>query len=768
VAIVALVLVGFHLAVASMGGLLAPAETELAQAARPGSEGIDRNSDQVDPLEPPLARWLAGAGLAMFGQSAASARLLPVLSSALLLLGLALLLYRFFGVRVALWVTLAMLTTPLWITRAGQISPETLTAVSVALTACCAAALSLDDLPGRSRLAALLGAMVALSLLAGGPAAAATSTIIVIGSLSLSPARDEDTQGHNTLSAVMVAVVGIILIVIGFRLGRTGWPMAVSLLRSGCPLEEGEASPIYPWVGTLLIAASLVVLRARRAKAMGLHLSAAVALVLMLPWLLWAWFSADTDTLCAMPRPGAMEFIGSEELAQVIRRMGYGLYPWMAFLPLGILRLHRSMLGEKDPEAAPSKALGLAIALWAAASLGLSFLGDTPSMPIIVTTVAALGALGGLGLATGMESTEVVSERTAAAAGGLLFLVVFRDLAEAPSLLTSTGLSGEATGVPPATGALFVGALVLLAIGLLVLGNPAPSKRWPKVIRRFASRSEFWGRVLTACAAIGCGFLILVQGVIPIATRSSWSEVFELLGEEREGDEPVFAYQELGADAGFYGSQVDYESIDSSDGVRRALSRTEDRVFFLTRTIYYRQLSGMINRMTGQHPRPINLERREMLLVVYEGPRPEAVSLPPPRVDEIPSASRANRAGLAGGAIQLAGADVFAEHARPGDTINVELYLKCQQRVSEDLSLRIHLSQEEGSGRALSTHAITEGRYPTSQWRVDDMVRSQIEVIVPTDAEAGRWEVEVEIPPGDRGRSRRERIGFVEIRAAQE
>lgn len=778
VASICVLIIGLHLALAASGGLLAPAETSLAESARLLIDGQGTEGSQLDLLEPPLARWLSAAGLSLFGRSAFAARFLPVLLSSLLIVGCGLLCIRFGNPRQAAWVMLALLTTPLWLGHAGQTSAATLTTGSVALVAFSLAML------GKSRnerplwLAPLLGAAWGLAFLAGGSTGVTISVLMVIGFLLFAPSAEAEGSKRAQLLAGGLIAVGAILIVACLRHGSTGWPSTPSIFRSFCPIEDGERSATMAWWGLVVAAVGLVVLRHRTARSLGLHVSVVVAALVGLPWYLFTWLSAETVALCAtLPLPAAIERPGAAEFGVLVRRLGYGLYPWMAFLPIGLIKLTSRMreeitIGrvEKSAETAPPREdsakdrspepMVLAISLWAAASITATLAGVSPLTPALVSSAVALAVLGGLGLSVVTSDTKgSPSERTAYAVGAFLLLVVLKDLLGEPTLLTSAALPAFSTVVPPVRGAILVGALSLLALVLMALGSLGLSS----VLRTLTHRFEGWGRKLIWLSLLGCAFILIAKGVVPLSRNSSWAEVFGLYASEHEEGEPLFSYRELGSDAAFYINDQEMESLQDAADVRSALNGASGRVFFATRTVYYRQLSEMINRLTGERPRPVNVERQRHLLVVYEGPSPDEASVPAPVVGRIPRGLRRDPERMAGGAVELVGADMIAENARPGDTVGLITYYRCLRNISIDMSVTVILQEAEGDERYTFEHTPTHGRYPTSSWNVDEIVEDRMEVVVPPGAPSGRWEALVEMGRDSTRRSARRLIGRFDI-----
>jgi len=771
-----------HVVIAAQGGLIAPAETDIAIASGPGDAGRETAADASRLLEPPLARWLATGGLAVAGRSAIGARLLPVLASALLLLGCGAVALRFHGPRAAAWIVLAMSTTPLCIARLGQVSTATLTAASLGLAAVSLAALASVGGARPRWLAPVAGCAIGVAILSGGPTGAAIATLMVLGHIAVSQSAPGDRDARTRWIGGGLAAAGAIMMVASLRHGGTGWPSAASLYDVRCPLVEGEHGADGVWLGTALAAAGLVVARVRTARSLGLGWTALVAVVIGLPWFLLTWASAPMETLCTSPAVQApVAIVSAPEIADRIKDLGAGVFPWMAFLPLGLLRLRRWIVepanldaggsggpeqgvrsSEEPVEPAGLGPLGSVLAVWVAASVCTLLASSPPASNALVACAAALACMGGLAFSSRAATGEPLAERTACAAGALLLLMVFKDLLDDPGILLSAiGLSTTA-GTPEPRIAVIAGGLGMAGVGVIALRGAVLGERWPAALRRLVSGAESTGRALALASVLACALALLSQTVVPVMRASSWAGVISTYQRLREDGERLFAFRELGGDAELYGD-ARIEVLDGSGDLRRALGRRRGRVFLATRTLYYRQLSETIGRITGERPRVVEGEQRQTLLAVYDGPRPDDVSRPAPTVDAVPRELSRGAEMLASGAVELVGAGVLAERARPGDTVGIVLYLRARARIETDLTANVSLVRQESSSETSFPHEPTDGVWPTSRWRPGEVVVDRLEVVVPEDAAAGDWELLVEMLSERQTRDARRRIGTIRI-----
>jgi hypothetical protein len=111
--------------------------------------------------------------------------------------------------------------------------------------------------------------------------------------------------------------------------------------------------------------------------------------------------------------------------------------------------------------------------------------------------------------------------------------------------------------------------------------------------------------------------------------------------------------------------------------------------------------------------------------------------------------------------LELVGYDVSVGSAQPGDTLQLNLYWHADSSVAEDYVLLLQLYSEpgqavdvgiggpqvvdwvSGGGRALAgkVYHLANVRYPTSSWRVGEVILGQYDYTVPLNAEPGQGEL---------------------------
>lgn len=754
--VVAVAIVLLHCMATMVGGLLDPDETALAESAR---TLVANEAPFVYPtrptaetaLVPPSATWLAAAGIALAGNGTMAARAFAALSSALLLLGCFIVLSRAGSRRIGYFLCLACLTTPLYALRCGQVGPSAVAATSTLLAISCLSVLASCDatLSRRRWLSVTLGVAVGVGMLSTGPAGAALHAISIMACLVVLPyPASDEVQRWRWLIPPVVALVGAGLFIFGIFDGLSGWPTAASLGRLGCGSGEQESAALL-WVGVAFVSVAVIVWRAGQARRLGLHISALVAVCLAAPWTIAACFSSDGAALCtALDEAASRPWQTHVAMADTVRTLGYGMYPWMAFLPLSVLRL-------TSKPGAPG-ALAIVIFVFVALSLCGGLVGALPTQPVIVTAAVLIAVVSTIGLVWGQEEESNgvnTGERTACMVGAMLLVVVFKDLVSEPELIPALGLTLQASSNTLIRGSLLaviIGALTLVSLLLYALKGAKPLRWTPSPITRLIQRSPRYALSIAVVVMASAGLLNLTVGMSRLSSAASWADVFETYEDSRRQGDEIYGWREIGSGGRYYAGR-DLSTLSRARDVRRVLSREGGRTFFLMETLAYRQLSEMINRITGERMRPLNDDRQHHVIAVYDGPNLSTIERPAPIVDDVPEHAR-RRGEQLGRSMQLVGALISAEHAHPGDTVAVELYFRCSSTPNEDHQVRLHLRPRRGGFRHSEAHDPTDDLLPTSQWRPGQVIVDRAELIVPVETEPENYTISVELVGGGGGR----------------
>jgi hypothetical protein len=149
--------------------------------------------------------------------------------------------------------------------------------------------------------------------------------------------------------------------------------------------------------------------------------------------------------------------------------------------------------------------------------------------------------------------------------------------------------------------------------------------------------------------------------------------------------------------------------------------------------------------MSGERIRSLNRHPEHYVLAVYEGPDLSTVDRPPPVIPALPEHLRARSDDLGTGAVQLRGATISAEHAHPGDTISVEIYLQCVRPPSQDHQVRLRARLQDSDWNHSEAHDPTDGALPASEWQPGQIVVDRADFVLPADAPVGQYTLEMDL-----------------------
>ena len=96
-----------------------------------------------------------------------------------------------------------------------------------------------------------------------------------------------------------------------------------------------------------------------------------------------------------------------------------------------------------------------------------------------------------------------------------------------------------------------------------------------------------------------------------------------------------------------------------------------------------------------------------------------------------------------GQAISLQRFSITSSNIHPGDLLSMLLYWQSAPRVEKDYTVFIHLLDANGNVRAQIDAMPGEGRYPTSVWDVDEIVRDNYALRLPNDLAPGNYKIQV-------------------------
>jgi hypothetical protein len=530
-------------------------------------------------------------------------------------------------------------------------------------------------------------------------------------------------------------------------------------LQSGGPL----LGLVPPLVGVGL--GALVWAATERSGSARMHVVAVGGLALAAGLAAFAWFMHDAFTITSagdddrqlfgrtltasrdvLPGLGGVWKIKGDPqtpFTAIFEQLGFGMFPWVALAPLAIVRLALGRGGsasDADAGGTPSPTapawIGYALFLWAALAWLVATIAVRKVGPVQYPAIVAVA------VAIGIWIDEILTARAArqgdAAAEGpapLLALfglfavaVIGRDLVSLPEKLTSL----TAAGVKFPDGArihwliapfavLFAGALTA---GLFLWRGPYSLRLRGK--RDLAAGAGRWG--LHAAVAVGVLFAgFLAYAWIPsLAGRMSSRDVLEVYRQTRQSGDELGILGNLGTGPSYYAGG-DYEKLSGRSDLVEFLGRS-NRVFALTRAAELCPLHKDSARKGFTYH---VLDDRNVQFLLFSN------KLGPGEVDQNPLARAIRRTPPAqirhklsvnfDDQIELIGVDMPQRVGR-GDKFEMTLYYKVLKSVSRPWKIFVHLNAPGAPANINGDHAPIRGRCSMSYFQPGDYIVDTFEV----------------------------------------
>jgi hypothetical protein len=437
---------------------------------------------------------------------------------------------------------------------------------------------------------------------------------------------------------------------------------------------------IFPLV---ILALALLVSRERPARPalaeLAVTLAAAAVAILVL------WTLSSGDMLLGPRRP-----LAAPTFEAPIRALGYGLFPWVALVPLALADLARSKaFGRRLVVVAALLGYLLAV-LWPALVGPLRF----PTLSWLVLGVGAWVAGPYVGLRPGGWQGLL-------AAGVITVLVV--DMAQEPGLLAFSHLERTLVfpkQLSPGTPAQAVGAALALVAFLALSG-------WRR-LRRFTRclRSTFVALALL-CAAW------TAHGLVPaLSEHLSDRVLLESFGRCRGPGERLVRFQVQPRGMRYHSGGATVPEVPSRTELLRRLA-AEERLFVLVPAASLAEIDRAA-REAGVAYHVVDDRSSKVLLVTNRlagacrqdlNPLLRLVSRRPPKPARRLRATFEDK-------VELLGFDLPAA-VRRGGSLPVTLYFKVVKPPPAGYKIFLHF---EGPGRFLGDHEPLEGKLPTEHW----------------------------------------------------
>jgi 4-amino-4-deoxy-L-arabinose transferase-like glycosyltransferase len=439
-------------------------------------------------------------------------------------------------------------------------------------------------------------------------------------------------------------------------------------------------------------------------RATGIGLGAVAALLLAVAGWAWTHPQGYSSLLGGIPHPLLNTIVFTSALKQV----GFGLFPWIALLPIAGIHALASTTTDTEPE--PRAWFGrVVLAAWFVVLYVLATLQAAGAQELLLPAAPAAMLLVGAWLDDVLDSSEL--QPFAALTAALGAIVLGRDFFEFPEqyvgvhMLETIRWPGPLTAVPFVLGgyAVFFAATIALAVGAPLARKTAPPQEHTR------RRARLVGAAVAASLAMA---LTTAHWIVPQCSKHLSSR--DLYGKSKQLDPnaPVGQYRFNASGASYYTGGKPPVTLNSVDDLFRFLDKSE-RVFVM---VGIDELPP-INQYAEQKQHPYFLvddsSSRYLMLSNRLGagerdlnPLKLYVSSSPPTVPHPIDINFGDK-------VQLIGWDA-PPVVQKGQDIRLRLYFKVLQPIAGSYRVFVHI---DGAGtRVNGDHVPLDGRFPTNYW----------------------------------------------------
>ncbi|MBW1811535.1 MAG: glycosyltransferase family 39 protein [Deltaproteobacteria bacterium] len=410
------------------------------------------------------------------------------------------------------------------------------------------------------------------------------------------------------------------------------------------------------------------------------------------------------------------------------KQIAFATFPWVSFLPIAVVRLLR--WGPKDLEGTGQRNLLVllaAIVPWAAFSLF-----QTKFHHYIFPVIPFLAVIIGIFLARAASEIDRAKIRMAILLSVPVAAVLLLDILHNYKWFIHMFDYYYGWPLPQRLNPYpFFG--VIGGAWLLILA-------WLFFRRKIGTGSFAAMAVVAATLSV-----FLTAWIMPRVTRTFTQEsIYRAFIEETGGKAPIAQYNGwLSRSASFY---FDNKVVDLSQADQPNLDKAiqflkrPGRSFLILGAGHGRDCKSLLASLRPE----VRKKLGKSLYVVFDGHPfsclvsterdPEGVKRVRESVlSELPADAHRQKVGF-GGKIQLLGWRLNPPEVSPGESFTISYFFKCLEPVGDDWLVFIHGDGPQGgSHRVFGDHPPMGGLYPTSEWKVGDIVQDDYEMVVPSN-----------------------------------
>jgi len=432
------------------------------------------------------------------------------------------------------------------------------------------------------------------------------------------------------------------------------------------------------------------------------------------------------------------------------KALGFGMFPWSAFLPVAFVRWFTNRAGQGDKDLRVGAIMFLIIALLLAGLYIAPGRMQHYVLPVLVLLALFTGDyIARLGSKSDLKDLPAWTIRLELLLALFMFAIMANDLMTSyrplAELFTFAKLKYKRfpRGIDP---------YPYFAVSFLVFG----------VLLLFATIRRKLGNVNFGAMAVAAGGLILAMNyeVVPaIAPHFSLQPLYLSYKIQAEKGAPVCDRAERPRpSAVFYFGKNIYPATDDMKAVeflrkggQRFCLVDKDKFPFFG-TAYKHAVKESVFVVEERHPLTLlvsnmsnpKIEKRISEHVLKPGPNGEPVKLP-----EI-SHRIGSRGAILEDKIAVLGYDVNPSAVKPGESFTITYYFKCLKEMDADYQVFIHGDDPGEGARLHGDHPPLQGLYPTSRWKPGEIIIDSVTLTVPRHKRPSTYTIRMGFYLGER------------------
>lgn len=405
-----------------------------------------------------------------------------------------------------------------------------------------------------------------------------------------------------------------------------------------------------------------------------------------------------------------------------IEQLGYGLWPWVALVPLALgaawVSSRRRFQGADG--------FRTFLVVWAAVGFGLFTISTTKFHHYVFPAVPAISILVAMTLVRFLDAGRVRPLEKA-----LLFIGLAVLAAVTPIILTEPFRFinlfiyryNRVYPEVPHTEQILGVAVALFALGVVLL-----------LMRR--------GLALAVAPILLCSGGIVAAGWTAQGYMSgqvntlSQRDAFDAYERLRRPDDRIYEWALRWRGEIWYSRDETHEiPREATAQLRRELSKP-GRAFIATGAVG--SLNSQLQRLFGRPAKIVNEHHDRYAMTLWEGP-------PEGHADQfvlkqVPSRATKVNARI-GDDVELLAYEIRPKRVAQERAIRLTLYFKTSQRLREDWTIFVHgdLPSKDRRQRMISDHPPADGLLPTTRWLPDQIIKDESEILPRGDQQPGSY-----------------------------